>query len=577
MLFVALPARADLESLYEPSVEWLVDSCDGIAIAKSEPTAEGNEFFTDYGRSRTMRKYRVTEIVKDHERIKLRKVFSGQYTSGKMGDRALIFLRCRGTGMVADHAINLDTPRTIEIWDGTPGEPHSHPLMAFDKDGAFIHTEKELLHRVKERMKGPDRVPEDCDYFGVEDNEHGRRSFEGGFYVRPAVPRFEIGGYDIDLHVLVPPEPEYKERFLLEVRQNHHERYMHKIVQTLRENYGVEDPRSLRYDLPRENELARLLAERNVADFTWKVTRDYSKDISRHGTYYQLSPDGRFMVEYSNFDGVVESISDANGNDRVVRRLSDNSELLRGTRSTMLSLHFSPKGEYIFWGSSEQRISIYAIAQEEVTLSFPGLLRSGAYFSPDEKRFATLVEDDQNRSSRWLSIWDVDKGEQLLLEPLDLEYGSLLGFSPGGRYLLLESSNELFLIEFADNSLKTKHQLLGERRHRSVYRNRKGIEVSPDDKRVAVVTVEAIRPDPNEPVKSQAEINVREITSGKELRRIKLPVGMIPCDLRFLGGGEYLIAEFDKPVDDRHPHFALLYSVDNDKINGDAISWEYHR
>jgi hypothetical protein len=208
MPFLARPVRADVETWYEPSVAWLVDSCDGIAIAMSELTADGKHVFNDYVRGRGMRKYRVTEIIKPHERIKLRKVFSGQYTPGEMGDRALIFLRCRGTGMVADHVINLDTPRTIDIWDGSPDEPHSHQLMAFDKNGVVIHTEEELLRRVRQRMQGPDRVPDDCDYFAVEGNKYGHGSFRGGFYVKPRVPRFEIGGCDIDLRVLVPPEPE---------------------------------------------------------------------------------------------------------------------------------------------------------------------------------------------------------------------------------------------------------------------------------------------------------------------------------------------------------------------------------
>lgn len=206
--FLAQPVRADIESWYEPSVEWLVDSCDGIAIASSERTADGKEVFTDYVRGRAMRKYRVTEIIKPHQRIELRKVFSGQFTPGEMGDRAVIFLRCRGTGMVADHVINLDTPRTIDIWNGSPGEPHSCQLMAFDKDGAFIHTEEELLRRVRQRRQGPDCVPDDCDYFGVENNKYGDAPCRGGFYVRPRVPRLEIGGCDIDLHVLVPGEPE---------------------------------------------------------------------------------------------------------------------------------------------------------------------------------------------------------------------------------------------------------------------------------------------------------------------------------------------------------------------------------
>jgi hypothetical protein len=194
---------ADLQGMDEPSLEWLVDSSDAIAIG-AVASAHGSPSVG----------YRTTRALKGHKLLRVEQTIEGSPDSGLKGDRVMLFLREKPGGLQPFRAVNFTTTLQLRVDDGkeeADSREKWQTFLAVDKKGHIISSREELIRRTEERIKSGSTVPGDCDREAVEKN----KSVRGGFRIVPSVSYqlAENGKIlsDVYLEILVPADPEFYE------------------------------------------------------------------------------------------------------------------------------------------------------------------------------------------------------------------------------------------------------------------------------------------------------------------------------------------------------------------------------
>ena len=76
--------------------------------------------------------------------------------------------------------------------------------------------------------------------------------------------------------------------------------------------------------------------------------------------------------------------------------------------------------------------------------------------------------------------------------------------------------------------------------------------------------IDAITPD-------GIKLVIEELASHRELRSIELPCK--PKELRFIAGGQTIMAILELTAREHRRHVALLYGVQPNEMDGETISW----
>jgi hypothetical protein len=196
--------RADLYSRYVESIEWLVDSSDAIAVAK----------VVEDGKHEKAEIESVLKPVASTDRLAwaIDDIASG-LKHLKTGERVLMFAAKR-KGKGADVAYISLTDNASRLPDDKARlDAYFYAVFDFSspqdvcavltKRGTLLTDPKELLTYVKQRIKSPARLPPDWD--------RDDPSLYGAFYVTPGCP---VDINETVNHILVPPDPEYREESL---------------------------------------------------------------------------------------------------------------------------------------------------------------------------------------------------------------------------------------------------------------------------------------------------------------------------------------------------------------------------
>ena len=193
VLLSMLPVRclADVTELTEPSVEWLADSSDAIAICK---------IASEDARS-PKRNYRVVELVKPHESLREGQSVWGSSVLGEVGDRVIVFFREADGALNAFRVTSFVRPAELQYsfqcgWVSVESEARA--FLGVDARGALIETPGDLVRKLKERMAVSPGLPEDL---GIEIWDKGGEEST----VSPSGFEYD-NGYDVLMNIVVPPD-----------------------------------------------------------------------------------------------------------------------------------------------------------------------------------------------------------------------------------------------------------------------------------------------------------------------------------------------------------------------------------
>ena len=258
---------ADLEEWSEPSVEWLADSSDAIAVC---------EIMSDRD-SEPGRKYRVVEIVKPHTLLRKEQVLRAGWASGKIGDRAMIYFREKDSALVdyrrTSFAEPVELAYSIFYWGGMNSEFRNY--LGIDARGMLIETPEDLIRKIKERMAISPGLPEGLD---IEAVENGKR----GCTVSPPW-EYNSRSHDVFISIIVPPD-------------------VKKRIETERAERAMAGkfPRPATSKELAAIRLAKVLRDRNVSSFS----RGAEKEMP-FIEVYMVSPTGRYLCNVADEKIVV--------------------------------------------------------------------------------------------------------------------------------------------------------------------------------------------------------------------------------------------------------------------------------
>jgi hypothetical protein len=531
-LFASI-CRADYTEEQGVSLEWLTDSSKAIAVA--EPVKDGT-----YNWGWPMR---VVRILKADPRVEIGQVYrvEDKYNRPKPLDRCMIFLR-------EDEEAELVVHETCgrDMHEGYHVSPVIK-LYGFDREGRFVRSLDQAIDIVTRRVKRGPNLPEP-DYSKAK---RFAEPFEGGFY-RLAEDDFDSFYY----MVLVPADPDFKP--IIELQSGL--------------PIGYIDPGTLDKHYPGDRGPIsdRPLASTEATATLAEVLRDMAPEMSRRSVVIQSrravgdslsykepterrafirSPDGRFML------------ADVPGKD-IYTGLLDSE-----TGETLFSgdiYQFSPHGKYILTRHSASAYGVRRTDDQSLVVklepSAPAsyLDSSRVQFTVDEQTvFCSSFHSGEESST--LSVYDLDSGKQLSKVVMDRPYFRIRDVYSGSTFLLTYRSDTSGYWLFNWRTGEYVHKIAKE--HRLP-------EVDPHDKVIAYVRS---RPSDNALAPDVFTLVVEDLASGEELRTIELPSE--PMELRFLSGGQTVMAILELTARQHRRNVALLYGVQPNDMDGETISW----
>ena len=395
-------AMADLGTEFEPSVEWLVDASDAVVVAR---IVEGT---WNEKQNLLLTTYQVTKVLKGNELVQPEQKVVDASIRGQVGESVMLFLRSDEDGLSAFNASSgFRSARKVAIWDTDKPEVHNRlkKCLAYDKEGAIISDSEELIRIVEARIHSGDRVPADCDFRAVQQ----RRSFRGGFYVRSGFAEYRLdNGWEFTLDLLVPPDPEYRERFeKAAARYTGYGQHL-RAQAILRNNYSKADPQPPD-DLPVVQTLARELGAGST-EFSRKTADNVIGDSwNTHGAdYYRISPCGEYLLELG-----AETLT--------IREMGTDTKVFQGAVcSNRPYLSFSPCGSYYAWKDPRERICLFDFSRKRVCLKIEASVANHVQFSSDGAFLGIMEYPTDGR--KFFSLWNIAEGTSVFRKELHVNW-----------------------------------------------------------------------------------------------------------------------------------------------------------